>query len=234
MATITDLTNVLATSLGIGPAPVTNAARALREAGLLPTGERGRHGGVAMTAEHAATLLLGFLGTDLPCKAPVAARLFGNLPAISGVFQKASGEHIIRTGHRIEDIPLGCGEGPGRSVLTRSLHGALADIIRRAALGGVTEFSLIRDLAAPLAWVRFPIVAPGQELCAGEIFYAPSNGADISETVRSSAFRLTASVNGAVLARLGEVLWEDAKTAVLADLSDAEAEATSDEERAHA
>ena len=75
MTSIPDLTHVLADSLGIGHAPVANAARALREAGLLPTGAMGRYGAAPMTAEHAATLLIGFLGAPRVCDAPDAARV---------------------------------------------------------------------------------------------------------------------------------------------------------------
>ncbi len=239
MATITDLTNVLADSLAIGQAPVSNAARDMREAGLLPTGERGRFGGATMTAEHAATLLIGFLGAPRVCDAPEAARVFGKLPAISAVFQRASAGRVVRTGQQIEDIPIGRGEGLRSVVLTRSLHGALAGAINATALGTplactFTELGFVQDLAAPLAWVRFPIVAPGQDPCEGEIFYGPSDGLDPCERFKSSGLRITASINGAVLTRLGQVLFKDGMTRVLADLEDAEGVPAPDQENAHA
>ena len=239
MASITDLTNALADAMGTLRAPVATTARHLREAGLLPTGDMGRYGAAPVSAEHAAALLLGFLGTDLPCKAPKAVQVFGTLPAISATFQRANAGRIVRTGSQIEDVPIGRGEGPGRTVLTRTLHGALAGIIGAAASGVAsacvpTELGLVRDLAVPLGWLRFPVVAPGQDLIEAEIFYGSSNGADISETFWSSTFRISASVDGAVLQRLGKVLFEDAKMRVLADLKDAEVGVASDEERAHA
>ena len=239
MTSIPNLTKALADSLGIGHAPVANAARAMREAGLLPTGAMGRYGAAPMTAQHAATLLIGFLGAPRVCDAPAAARVFGKLPAISAVFQRAGAGRIVRTGHQIEDIPIGPGDGPGRTVFTRSLHSMLAGVIGAAASGvpsvcPLTELGFVQNLAAPLAWVRFPIVAPGQNPCEGEIFYAPCDGLDPCERFRGTDLRITASVNGAVLARLGKVLFEDAKVAVLADLKDAEVAAAPDEERAHA
>lgn len=239
MTSIPDLTHALADSLGIGHAPVANAARALREAGELPTGAMGRYGAAPMTAEHAATMLIGFLGAPRVCDAPAAARAFGQLPAISAVFQRASAGRVVRTGQQIEDLPISRGEGPGRTRLTRSLQGVLAGVIGTAALGRssaceITELGFVQDLAAPLAWIRFPIVAPGQNPCEGEIFYAPSDGLDPCERFRSSGLRVTAAINGAVLARLGKVLFEDAKMHVMADLKDAEVEAASERETAHA
>ena len=239
MATITDLTRALSDQLGVEHSAVAWAARKLQLDGAVPTGERGRHGGVAMTAEDAAMLLIGFLGAPRAGDAPEAARVFGKLPAISAVFQRAGAGRIVRTGHQIEDISVGRGEGPWRTVLTRSLHGALANIIEGAARGlppacALTELGFVQDLAAPLAWIRFPIVAPGQDPCEGEIFYAPSEGFDPCERFRGTDLRITASTHGAVLARLGKVLWEDARAAVLADLKDTEIAAAPDEERADA
>lgn len=239
MATITDLVDALSEALGVERGSVAVAARKLQLADVMPTGERGRHGGVDMTAEHAATLLIGFLATPRVGLAPVAARVFGDLPAISAVFQRAKAGRIVRTGHRIEDVPIGPGEGPRRTILTHSLHGALTDIIDTAAHGmpsacAPTELGFNRDLAAPVAWMRFPVVAPGQEPCEGEIFYAPSDGRDSCERFRGTDLRITASTHGAVLARLGKVLFEDAKMRVFADLKDAEAGAAPGEERAHA
>ena len=241
MISIPDLTRVLADALGVDHALVAWAARALREAGELPTGERGRYGAAPMTAQHAATLLIGFLGAPRACDAPQAAQVFGKLPAISAVFQRAGAGRVVRTGHQIEDLFISRGEGPGRTRLTRSLHGALAGVIGAAALGRpsvceITELGFVQDLAAPLAWIRFPIVAPGQDPCEGEIFYAPSDGdgLDPCERFRGTDLRITASTHGAVLSRLGQVLFEDAKTRVLADLEDAEAGAAPDRETANA
>ena len=239
MTTIADLVDTLSEALGVERSSVAVAARKLQLDGAVPTDERGRHGGIAMTAADAATLLIGYLGARRVCDAPKAARVFGKLPAISAVFQRAGAGRIVRTGHQIEDLPIGRGEGPGQTRLTRSLHSMLTEAIGAVALGRssaceITELGFVQDLAAPLAWIRFPIVAPGQDPCEGEIFYAPSDGLDPCERFRSSALRITASVNGAVLARLGEVLWDDAKMHVLADLKDAEVGAASDEERAHA
>ena len=239
MTTIADLVDTLSEAIGVERGSVAVTARKLQLDGAMPTGERGRHGGVAMTAEDGATLLLGFLGAPRVCDAPAAARVFGKLPAVSAVFQRANAGRIVRTGHQIEDIPIGRGQGPGHVGLIRSLHGMLANVIEGAARGlppacEITELGFVQDLAAPLAWIRFPIVAPGQDPCEGEIFYAPSDGLDPCERFRGSDLRITASVNGAVLARLGKVLWEDAKVAVLADLKDAEVAGTSDEERDHA
>ena len=238
MASIPDLTKALADSLGIGHAPVANAARALREAGLLPTGAMGRYGAAPMTAQHAATMLIGFLGAPRVCDAPEAVRVFGKLPAISHVLQRADAGRIVRTGRQIEDVPIGRGQGPWHRVLTQSLHGALAGVIGTVALGRSvcmpTELGFGRDLAAPVSWIRFATVTPGQERCEAEIFYAPCDGLDPCERFRSTDLRITASTHGAILARLGEVLWEGAKTSVLADLKDAEAGVAPDEERAHA
>ena len=125
MATITDLTKVLADSLGIGHAPVANAARTLRENKLLPTGERGRLGGVAMTSENAATMLIGFLGALRVCDSHLAARTFAKLPAVAAVYQKIDGARVTRVTHEIEDIPVGPGEELGRTALMGSLHGLL-------------------------------------------------------------------------------------------------------------
>ena len=79
-------------------------------------------------------------------------------------------------------------------------------------------------------------MAPGQDPCEGEIFYAPSDGdeLDLCERFRGTDLRITASTHGAVLSRLGQVLFEDAKTRVLADLEDAEAGAAPDRETANA
>ena len=239
MTSIPDLTTVLADALGIEHAPVANAARAMREAGLLPTGAMGRYGAAPVNAEHAASLLIGFLSAPRVCDAPTAARLFGELPAVSAVLQLASAGRIVRTGQQVEDVPIGPGEGPRRTVLTKSLLGMLVGVITAAATGlpsacAPTELGFNRDLAAPLAWIRFPIVAPGQDFCEGEIFYAPSNGLDPCVRFQSSDLRITASTHGAVLARLGEVLREDAEVAVLGDLKRAETRAAPDEERVHA
>ena len=238
MTTIADLVDTLSEALGVDRGSVAVAARKLQLDGAVPTGERGRHGGVAMTAADAATLLIGYLGARRVCDAPAAARVFGNLPAISHVLQLASAGRIVRTGRQIEDLSIGRGEGPWRTILTQSLHSALAGVIGAVALGRSvcmpTELGFGRDLAAPVAWIRFPTVALGQEQCEGELFYAPCDGRDPCERFRGTDLRITASTHGAVLARLGEVLFKDAKMRVLADLKDAEVAAAPDEERAHA
>lgn len=239
MTSITDLTNILVDSLGTERAAVANAARAMREADLLPTGTDGRNGAAPVNAEHAATMLIGFLGAPRVCDAPTAARLFGELPAVSAVLQRASAGRIVRTGQQVEDIPIGPGEGVRRTVLTRSLHGALTGVIGGAATDVPSacvlgELGFVRDLAAPLAWLRYSIAVPGQDLCEVEIFYAPSYGLDPCVRFQSSDLRITASTHGAVLARLGELLRGDAEMAVLADLKDTEAGAAPGQERAHA
>ncbi len=214
MATITDLTNVLAEALGIGRAPVTTTARYLREAGLLPTGERGRHGGVAMTAADAATLLIGFLGAPRVCDAPAAARVFAKLPAVAAVYQVTDGARVTRVAHAIEDIPIGPGEEPGRMALTRTFHGALADIIDAEAHGrrklmAPGELGLARHLNAPLGWLRIPILSPEGIYRSADIFYAGESS--VAEAWQREKLRITASADGAVLERLGEALQEEAR-----------------------
>ena len=216
MTSIPDLTRALADSLGIGHAPVATAARALREDGLLPTGAMGRYGAAPMTAEHAATMLIGFLGAPRVCDAPSAVRTFAKLPAVAAVYQETDGVRVTRVTHAVEDIPVGPGEELGRARLTRSLHGALANIIEARALGrqvlmAPTELGLARHLSAPLAWLRMPILSPEGTYRSAEIFYASEP--DVAEAWQREKLRITASADGAVLERLGEALQDDAQTA---------------------
>ncbi|MCH8147939.1 MAG: hypothetical protein IH987_08085, partial [Planctomycetes bacterium] len=129
MATITDLTRALSDQLGVEHSAVAWAARKLQLDGAVPTGERGRHGGVAMTAEDAAMLLIGFLGAPRAGDAPEAARVFGKLPAVAAVYQVTDGARVTRVAHAIEDISIGPGEAARRAALTGSLHGVFAGII---------------------------------------------------------------------------------------------------------
>ena len=216
MATIADLVSALADGLGVERSSVTVAARKLQLAGAVPIGKRGRHGGVSMGAEDATMLLLGVLGAPRVGLAPEAARAFAKLPAVAAVFQETDGARVTRIGHDIEDIPVGPGEGPGRTALTRTFGTALTDIIDAEAHGlrklmAPTELGLMRHLSAPIAWMRFPILSPEGGRRSGEIFYASES--NVADAWQREKLRHTASVDGAVLERLGEALQEKTNAA---------------------
>ena len=121
MATGTDLVSAMAKALGVERSSVTVAAQQLQ----LDTD-------VAMTADDAATLLIGFLGT---CATPKDARVFGDLPAVAAVYQETTDGRVTRVAHDIDGIPIASGEETGHAALTRSLIGALSDIIGVRAQG---------------------------------------------------------------------------------------------------
>ncbi|MFO1127845.1 MAG: hypothetical protein U1E66_05335 [Rhodospirillales bacterium] len=76
--TAKELERLLALRTGFGAAHLDQTTRALRAAGLLPAGRRGR-GARSLDGTDAAMLLLALAAADQPARAPFAARTYADL-----------------------------------------------------------------------------------------------------------------------------------------------------------
>lgn len=218
MATLSELIQVTADSLGLERGGVWKCGRVLREAGLLPTGRRGPGGSAEVTADHAAVLLLGVWCSPTYAHAPHAVEAFGALPVVSAARHRREEARQVVEVFAIEDLPIFSGGGEMQVALTRSLRSAVAFMIEwtphletAREAGDVPDvewpetLTAVRDLSLPRASFTLPVLAEPD--VAGIYLCAPSP-ADASPDARlwRGGLELEATIPGSAVRAIGRLL----------------------------
>jgi hypothetical protein len=168
--TINHAAALLSESLGVPRARIDKIASHLRSVSLLPTGRRGPGGAAGITAEDAATLLLGVMAAaDRPTDAAAFVRAIGSLPATHlSALAPGNGAGQVLQFCPVEDVPIPESQGPAVVGMTRSFLSFLETVIAAQAADVPPEYpslpqtiAVLGNLSSPIAMADLPSLPGG-------------------------------------------------------------------------